>query len=318
MSELLNCQTLPAKWIYTWGQGTFPKIFERKIKKKTKDKGEEQDCCWDLKQFNMSFMKPSKPDKFDGRRDALTVRAWLHSVEKYFRLVQIGQDVEIDVRTAVDFASTYMTSTAANWWFTLVLEEKVPPTWEAFRLCVKNEFVPKDSIVRARDRLYKLKQRTSVATYLAEFRNSVIDIPGISDSEKLARFTEGLKPHMLLEVRKASPTMFEEAAKIALDVDGAFYGAGFFSNRGFGFNTGFQTVPVPMEIGNVQRQINGTAMSAERMRDLKNNACFVCHKPGCRPWKHNNGKNQQKRKTVQGNNTETHRSADNDSRPQKN
>ena len=92
-------------------------------------------------------MKPSKPDKFDGRRDALTVRAWLHSVEKYLRLVQIGQDVEIDARTAVDFASTYMTGTAANWWFTLVLEEKVPPTWEAFKLCVENEFVPKDNAV---------------------------------------------------------------------------------------------------------------------------------------------------------------------------
>ena len=117
----------------------------------------------------MSFMKPSKPAKCDGRRDALTVRAWLHCVEKYLRLVQIGQDVEIDARTAVDFASTYMTSTAANWWFTLVLEEKIPPTWEVFKLCVENEFVTKDSIVEARDRPYKLKQRTSVAIYLAVF-----------------------------------------------------------------------------------------------------------------------------------------------------
>ena len=146
----------------------------------------------------------------------------------------------------------------------------------------------------------------------------MIKIPGISDSEKMARFTEELKPHILMEVRKARPHIFEEAAKIALDVDGAFYGAGFFSIGGFGYNSGFQSGPVPMEIGNVQRQYNGTAMSAERMRDLKNNACFVCHKPGCRPWKHNNGKNQQKGKTVQGNNTETHRRADNDPRPQKN
>ena len=250
-------------------------------------------------------MKLSKPDKFDGRRDALIVSPWLHSAEKYLRLVEIGQDVEIDARTAIDLDSTYMTGTATNWWFMLVLEKKVPPTWEAFELCVENEFVPKDSIVRARDRLYKLKQRTSVAIYLAEFRNIVIDILGISDSEKIARFTEGLKPHIFLEVRKASPHIFEEAAKIALYVDGAFYGAGFFSNHGFGYNSGFQTGPVPMEVGNFQRQNNGKAMSAERMKDLKNNACFVCHQPGCRPWKHNNWKNQQKGKTVQGNNTET-------------
>ena len=66
----------------------------------------------------------------------------------------------------------------------------------------------------------------------------------------MARFTERLKPHILLEVQKANPHIFEEAAKTALDVDGAFCGARFFSNRGFGYNSGFQAGPVPMEIGN--------------------------------------------------------------------
>ena len=99
-------------------------------------------------------MKLSKPDKFDGRHDVLNVRAWLHSVKKYLRFVEIGKYFEIDSRTAVDFNSTHMTGPAANCWFALVLEEKVPLTWEAFKLCVDNEFLPKDSIVRARDRLH--------------------------------------------------------------------------------------------------------------------------------------------------------------------
>ena len=55
----------------------------------------------------MSFMTLSKPDKFDDHRDALAVRACLYYVKKYLCLVQIGQDVEIDTRTAVDFASSY-------------------------------------------------------------------------------------------------------------------------------------------------------------------------------------------------------------------
>ena len=63
----------------------------------------------------MYFMKPSKPQKFDGRRDAFTFRSWLHSVEKYIRIVEIRRDVKIDAQTAVDFASTHMTGTAANW-----------------------------------------------------------------------------------------------------------------------------------------------------------------------------------------------------------
>ena len=129
--------------------------------------------------------------------------------------------------------------------------------------------MPKDSIVRARDRLYKLKQRTSVAIYLGDFRNIVIDIPGITDSEKLARLTEELMPHILLEIHKSCPTMFEEAAKIPLDVDGAFYGAGLFSSCGFGYNSGLQTWPAPLEIGNVHSHINRPQMCAERMRGLK-------------------------------------------------
>ena len=232
----------------------------------------------------MSFLKPSKPDTFDGTRDALTVRAWLHNLEKYLRLVQIDQNTKIDARTAVDFASTYMTGTAANWWFSLVIENKIPPTWESFKLAVENEFLPKDSIIRARDKLYKLRQITNVASYLGEFRNTVIDIPGMSDSEKMARFTEGLKPHILLEVRKSSPSLFEEAAKIALDVDGAYYGARFFSNRGF-YPRFQNSGPVPMEIENFEQQRQNN-MNEQRQKDIKNNACFICHRKGCRSFKH--------------------------------
>ena len=44
----------------------------------------------------------------------MTVRAWLHSVEKYLRLTKFGEETKIDARTDVDFASTYMNGTAAN------------------------------------------------------------------------------------------------------------------------------------------------------------------------------------------------------------
>ena len=262
----------------------------------------------------MSFMKPSKPDKFDGTRDALKVRAWLHSIEKYVKLIQVGQITKIDESTAIDFASTYFTDTAANWWFSLVLENKVPKTWAEFKLAIETEFVPKDSIIRARDKLYRLKQRTSVAAYLAEFRNTVIDIPGMSDSEKMARFTEGLKPHILLEVRKASPNLFEQAAKVAVDVDGAYYGAGFFFNRGM--SSGFREKgPVPMEIGNFEKRGQRPGMDEQRQKDIRNNACFICHKPGCRSYKHKNGK---KEKRVSWNNTEAKRSEDYDRFPSEN
>ena len=237
----------------------------------------------------MSFMKPNKPGSFDGTRDALTVRAWIHSVEKYLRLIQVGQSTMIGPDVAIDFCSTFMTGTAANWWYTVVHENKVPPTWEAFKLLVETEFVPQDSVVRARDRLNKLRQKTSVASYLSEFRNMVIDIPDMSETEKLARFCEGLKPHILLEVRKENPIRLDAAANIALNVDGAYYVAGFFSSssKPSNINRGF----APMEIGNFESR---GRFDQQKKKDLQNNLCFICHKPGCRAYKHNKSQGKKR------------------------
>lgn len=44
------------------------------------------------------------------------------------------------------------------------------------------------------------------------------------------------------------------------------------------------TLLTPMKIGNTQ--IQKTARSKPRLEDIRNNACFYCHKVGCRPWKH--------------------------------
>lgn len=141
-----------------------------------------------------------------------------------------------------------------------------------------------------------------MASYLGEFRNILIDIPGISDREKMARFTEGLKPHILLEVRKGSPKLFEEAAKITLDVDGACYGAGFFSRKGQNYGFRGDTGPVPMEKGNFEPRGKIPGIKAEILNDLKNNLCFVCHKPICRAFNHKDGKKQKNQ--VQFNNGE--------------
>ena len=130
-------------------------------------------------------------------------------------------------------------------------------------------------------------QRKSVASYLSEFRNFAISIPHITDDEKMDRFTFGLKPHVRIEVLKSNVRTFDEATRIALNVDRALFGAGMF--RGISENG-----PVPMEIGNVEHapRYKGRSLNGNRKRqmtqiakDIANNACFKCHKIGCRPWK---------------------------------
>ena len=61
-----------------------------------------------------------------------------------------------------------------------------------------------------------------------------------------------------------------DASRIALNVDSALFGAGMLNFQPSQGNFG----PTPMDIGNVE----------QREKDRRNNACFSCHKKGCRPW----------------------------------
>ena len=241
-------------------------------------------------------LKPAKPGSYEGKRDSLTVETWLYQVEQYLALVQIGApSTPINDVTKISYASSLFTQTAATWWYMLVQGGNVPGNWEAFKIAVRTEFVPQDSSRRARDRLRKLYQKKSVASYIAEFRNIALTIPGITEEEQLDRFCEGLKPEIKLEVLKSNVNKMNEAVRVALNVDSALYGI----RTDVRFRNGFQSAdgagasPTPMEIGNVQssrtyprkqRSNNGSGMISRnpRQQDLNNGSCFVCHKKGCR------------------------------------
>ena len=219
----------------------------------------------------MSALKPNKPNNFDGKRDEYAVQTWLYQVQQYLTLVQVGNALNLDEPTKISFAATFFSHTAAAWWYTLVASNNIPDTWEAFENAVRQEFIPFDSVQRSRDKLRRLIQRTSVSSYLSEFRNIVLTIPGMNASEQVDRFCQGLKPHIRLEVMKAGARTMNDASRIALNVDAALFGSGMLNNQWNNRVSG----PTPMEIGNVE----------QRDRDRRSNACFKCHKVGCRPWK---------------------------------
>lgn len=141
----------------------------------------------------------------------------------------MGQSEVISTHNVIEIDSRVMTDTVENWWYTLVSGNIVLPRREALKLLFEAKFVLQDSVIRARNKLTKLRQKTSVAAYFKEFINLAINIPGMSEFEKLARFCEGFKPHILLEGRKWNPDKFEAANCSHFSVDGAFYGSYFFT-----------------------------------------------------------------------------------------
>ena len=116
----------------------------------------------------------------------------------------------------------------------------------------------------------------------------------MNDGEKLDRFLFGLKPNIRVEVLKSDPRSFDEAAHKALCIDSAMFSIRkfnnysqkiFFSNR----NYYSPSRPVHMEVGNIGTRASSNSNKdkfQQRRTDIQNNACFTCHKPGCRPYEH--------------------------------
>ena len=149
-------------------------------------------------------------------------------------------------------------------------------------------FVPPDHVRRARDKLCRVKQSSSASEYLSEVRNDILTIPEMSDGEKLDWFCTGLNYEIRVEVPKSALGTFVDVTSVALRIDSALWTAG----QGCLSVSGSVQVEkrVPMEIGNFETL--GTKTS-QRQNDLDKNACLICHRIGCRLWKHKDGKDKR-------------------------
>lgn len=202
--------------------------------------------------------------------------------------------VNITEECKIMFASSFLSETAAIWWFTLVQTNMIPTTWQDFKQSLLGEFLPEDHVRRARDRLKRARQTSFVAKYISEFRNIILTVPDLTEGEKFDRFIDGLKSSIRLEVMKTTVNTFEEATKIALRVDSALWKeksaekGGFYNSRGQRGGASSSSDPSPMEIGNIQGRNRKTLTDEEkrqRIIDRQNNACYRCHKKNCRPYK---------------------------------
>lgn len=84
-------------------------------------------------------LRPNRPDKYNGKRDFLTIITWIYKVDQYFSLSQIanpGADILEDAK--IMFAASFLTKTAAVWCFTLVQSNSTPTTWKGFKQALLN------------------------------------------------------------------------------------------------------------------------------------------------------------------------------------
>lgn len=239
-------------------------------------------------QVHHNGTKPPKPDQFLGTDDAKRVRQWVFQVENYFNVT-----AEPEARR-VAYATTLLRKNALLWWQSLRQEER-PTTWAAFSRALIDYFQPLSATVVARDNLARLYQKSSVKAYVEEFKALVLNIPDITDAEKLDKFRRGLKRDVRLHVAFANPPTFDQAVTVAEQIDEVLYShrasggtpARFLGNRNGRPST---NSAVPMEIGAIQsrptyaeavRRSHYKPLTPEEREELnRSNGCYYCRKPG--------------------------------------
>jgi Retrotransposon gag protein len=142
---------------------------------------------------------------FDGRRDVRSLEDYIDSMENYFAVAST-----LTESSKLAIAVSYLDRTAATWWKSHLRSTPEDLTgqphpqrirrWLSMRQALLAEFYPTDVIRSARDRLAKLRQTNSVKEYVERFRNLELQIPDLSDSEKVDRFRRGLKDSVRLQV----------------------------------------------------------------------------------------------------------------------
>ena len=226
-----------------------------------------------------STMAPPKPARFDGQ--ACPADEWTFEMELYFDACGI-QDPQ-----RLRFAGAMLTGPALIWWRTLLLDNANPNpvvTWDDFKAAISHQFKHVDSVKQARQLLRGLRQTATVSRYYTAFAQAALQIPGMTDDEKMDRFVTGLKPSIQREIMLRDPEDFKTIVKMAHKLDALATQRPFSEPAIASSQTPSVPAPVPepMEIGSITVApfSRPKLTDAERDELRRRGACFYCKPPG--------------------------------------
>lgn len=221
--------------------------------------------------------KPNKPTPFKGDPKA-NVESWLSQMDLYTQ----GEDADRAFAVAV----SYLEGDAHTWFQTYKTTNEVR-TWEELKEALLKRFNPLDKTLAARDKLARWRQVKDVSAFNRDFLQILLDIPDISEAEKLDRYTRGLKSHLWEPLCTKTYETLEQCMTDALKVEAAKRGNNQRINTSFrgkpaaigpsGSNGGTSgSVPMDLSATDVIKKLT----PEERERCMKEGLCLRCRAKG--------------------------------------
>lgn len=227
---------------------------------------------------NSGGPKRNKPPTFDGKG---SVDSWLQHISEYCRGAADGEKLAIAV--------SYLTGSAHEWYIcTKVLEESPVLSYDGFCGAISKRFNPIDKVRTARDKLAKWRQIKSVQIYSQSFLEIIMDLPTITEDEKIDRYCRGLKTYIWEELCTKAYTSLDDVMNDAERVESAKGRKLDLAPTSKGILRGANSTNyAPMELGAVNVK---KLTPEERDKCMRQGLCLRCRQPGhmakdCRQFK---------------------------------
>lgn len=235
-----------------------------------------------------------EPAFYDGTRDALLIDGWIRSVERYTSFNSWTPE-----RSCL-FATTLLRDRADAWFRTIELTDEAPTTWLEFKRLLIEFFRPDNSIRIARDKMAVLTQTNDVVTYINQFMDIKLAIPGMTDEEGCDKFIRGLSSkQMRSHIRQYEANTLKEAIHAALAFDSAQQEGNYYVARPTAAVREVTSRDDPMDLDYAEgrSRFNQQRYNNNSFRDTRNNygrnhnrnsngnsgrntTCYYCHKIG--------------------------------------
>ncbi|KAG2190417.1 hypothetical protein INT47_006475, partial [Mucor saturninus] len=164
-------------------------------------------------QAGNGHVKIPTPPLYDGARDVTKIDNWYTSVEHYLNFNNF------DKSRWVTYAISLLTDHARLWYYRVKKTYDLT-TWEMFKAYMDIEFKPKYTLQSTRDRLFELKQTSSVQQYINDFQNILLEL-NIAEDEAMDKFSRGLKDQARTHVLLKDPIDLESMYQCARTFESA-------------------------------------------------------------------------------------------------